>query len=130
MSKPSIRAKIAKLELIHPTEGACGWVLDVVGFDSPRVRSKIKEVAASAAAKPHADGITVEKMNADQRSNAEITASAVVGWNQAFADADESIGPYTHETALAILAAEDIGWVLDQVQAFMSKRANFFRSDD
>jgi hypothetical protein len=130
MAKPSLRAKSTKLELVHPTEGKCGWVLDVVGFDSIQVRSKIKEVAAARATKGEAQGITIETLTADQHANAEIAAAAVINWNEEFAEADSSIGVYSKEVALKLMLDEEINWIREQVEACLRQRANFFRDGD
>jgi hypothetical protein len=129
MTKPALRARATKLELVHPTEGKVGWVLDVVGFDSTQVRSKIKEVAAARAAKGEVSGITLETLTADQRANAEIAAAAVIGWNQEFAEL-EGVGSFNVETCLAIMLDEEINWVREQVEACLRQRANFFRNSD
>jgi hypothetical protein len=133
MTKPSLRAKTTKIELEHPTEGKCGWVLELHGFDSKVVRDKIKDIAAlaaekEAAAKDAGTAVTVrERMDADEWSNADIVAAAIAGWNDAFAEADPDIGPFSPAKATEMMRDPSISWVREQVEACLRKRANFFR---
>ena len=131
MAKPALRAKTTKLELEHPTEGKCGWVLELHGFDSSAVRNTIKTIAVKRADRPEDDKIsTLDRMNADEQDNAEIAASAIAGWNDTFAEADDSIGPYSAAKAVELMREVEIAWVREQIESCLRKRANFFRIGD
>lgn len=127
---PALRAKTTELELVHPTDGKVGWVLQIHGFDSAVVRSAIKRIAADRAERTEGKQVSVlERLNQDEQDNADIAAAAIAGWNDAFAEADESIGPYKPETAIKLMRDVEVSWVREQVEACLRKRENFFRKD-
>jgi len=128
MTKPNLRAKTTKLELDHPTEGKFGWEFEILGFDSAAVRTAIKQIAASRAERTEGKTLTtLERMNQDEQDNADIAASAISGWNAEFAEADETIGPFSKEKAIELMRDVELAWIREQVEACLRKRANFFR---
>jgi hypothetical protein len=128
MSNPSLKSKKLTLELIHPSEGKCGWVLDVVGVDSKQVRTRMKEIAVDRADSTkmgdESDKVTVQFLTDNQSANAKIVASSIVGWNESFT---KVAGEYTVETAEALMLDEEINWIREQVESAIRQRANFFR---
>ena len=69
----------------------------------------------------------IEKMEADEADNATLAASAIVGWNEAFADV-EGVGPYTPEVALMLMSTPEISWMREQIENGLRQRENFFRA--
>lgn len=122
----SLRPKNVELTLEHPDQGKTDWVLTIQGFDSKALRDQIKRIGADRAENEHDKKLTpLESLNSSEEGEARIAAAAIVGWNEAFANADESIGSYSADKALELM--RELYWVRDAVAAKLRQRAEFFR---
>ena len=106
--------------LVHPVTGEpMGVVFNLVGHDSKQFREKARNIFKAKQGKTSEDFIQTENENQD------LVASCIVGWN---AEADEAFGPYTPERAAEIVKMDELVYVREQIEMFVSKRANFFRT--
>lgn len=118
MKLESLFPQVAKLELIHPGTGATGVFLHVVGQDTKVFRDKAREIARSIS---KTKGQTADPVEME-REGIELVAACIVGWSD-----EEAFGVYSPARALELMQMDELGWVREQVEAFVKERANFFR---
>ena len=122
MKLADLMPKVAKLKVLHPiSKEPLGITLHVVGHDSKNFREAYREIVKSTQGKKEADLLEMEK------NNLRLVAACVVGWD---AEAEEAFGPYTQSRALEIVSMDELSFVKEQVEAFISERSNFFRTDE
>lgn len=94
----------------------------VVGQDSTKFRNVARQMAKSMI------GREGEKPDIDalEQSNVELIASCIVGWSGLTKNGEEH--PYSHAAAVELLGTAELTFIREQVEAYVSKRANFFRS--
>lgn len=110
----------SRMELMHPVMGALGIYIEVVGQDSLQYRQVTKQLMK---ARLDRDG---KKMDVEQmeKDNAALIASCIVGWSD-----DGVFDAYTPERAKELMVMPELSWIREQLEAFVSERANFFRKD-
>lgn len=121
MKLTDLLPKVAKLKVLHPiSKEPLGLTLHVVGHDSKQFRDTYREILKSTQGKKEADLLELEK------SNLRLVAACIVGWD---AEAEEAFGPFSTARALEIVAMDELSFIKEQVEAFISERSNFFRTD-
>lgn len=105
-----------KLAVTMPDGSPSGLELQLVGQDSESFSKTSKKWAQRMLEKQG------ETHNIDdlELQNAELIASLIVGWNLTT--------PYSPEEAVKLVLKPELRFVREQVEAFASKRTNFFRS--
>lgn len=109
----------ADLAITLPSGEETGIVFKVLGQDSTAFRKGAK---AMASAFQQDDKPTPDVM---ERINNEIYAGCIVSWS----GLEENGAPlaYSPEKALELIAKPELTFIREQVEAFVSKRAQFFR---
>lgn len=119
MQLSSLFPQRAEYELIHPITGdATGVVFKLVGHDSKQFRDKAREIFKAKQGKKSDDFLATEIENQD------LVAACIVGWNEG---AEEAFGPYSERRANEVIKMDELVYVREQLELFVSKRANFFR---
>lgn len=113
--------KASTLELVHPvSQEKLGIAFEVVGKDSKQFRTAwratLKEMQGKKGAESDLLGL--------EKSNLMILGACIIGWNEG---ATEAFGKYTPERAQEVISMDELSFIKDQVEAFISERANFFR---
>jgi hypothetical protein len=107
------------LRVLFPDGTDTGVTLRVIGSDSSKFRAVAKKYAQLSLGKEHP---TVDEMD---NQNAELCAVCVVGWTGLTENGEEL--PYSQEKALELMRKPELTFIREQVEGFVSKRANFFR---
>lgn len=121
-----LRPQVKELEIKLPTGESTGIIFKVVGQDSKQfkaVSGKWIELSLDAA--------KGKKVNPDQmfQARAEMAAACVVGWSNLDDENDLPI-PYSPEKALELLAQPEFSFIVEQLDAFVTERVNFFRKSE
>lgn len=95
---------------------------NVVGLESKAARDAAKRVHKSNQGRTEVD------LDALERGDAEVVASCVTGWS-GLTEKGNPI-PYSHAKAVELLIQPECTFIKEQVEAFVSKRAEFFRKGD
>jgi hypothetical protein len=127
------------LEVIMPTGEPTGITLKVVGQDSKQFRDASKKIAATMIGRDEDEKPDVELLEAQ---SVDMAAACVVGWtglehqvqNEEVNEQGETIVktrleplPYSSAKAVELLSMPQLTFMRQQVEAFVSKRAAFFR---
>jgi hypothetical protein len=119
MQLSSLFPQRAEYDLIHPVTGeATGVVFKMVGHDSKQFRDKAREIFKTKQGKKTSDFLDTDVENQD------LVAACIVGWNEG---AEEAFGPYSEKRANEVIKMDELVYVREQLELFVSKRANFFR---
>lgn len=107
------------LRVLFPDNTDTGVTLRVVGSDSSAFRAVAKKYAQKYLG---AERPSVDEMD---EQNAELCASCIVGWTGLTENGEDL--PYSAAKALELMSKPELGFIREQVEGFISKRANFFR---
>jgi len=108
------------LPVTLPDGTATDVVLRVLGHDSTPFR---------ACAKRFAQGMLDDskpKVEELEQQNAELVASCIIGWKGLSKDGEPL--PYSKEQAVELMLKPELNFLREQVEKFVSVRANFFRT--
>lgn len=122
MKLTALLPNVAKMELTHPTLGATGITLSLIGQDTKVFRDKAKIIAKSMVGKTSKD-IDIDVM---ERQNLELAASCIVGWT-GIQDDDGNELPYSPDKAFELMTDPGLRFLREQVEEFIAERKNFFR---
>jgi len=111
------------MEVIHPTLGATGIILNLLGPDSKQVRDKAKALVKLGLGKKELTTADIEQ--AELQSN-EVLAAAIVGWTGIEDENGEEI-TYTPAKALEFISDPGLSFMKEQIDQFIGERKNFFR---
>jgi hypothetical protein len=118
MTLADLKPTSIDMELIHPTKGATGIMLKIVGQDSVQFRQLSKGLMKNRLEQGKDTKIDVDQLEKD---NAALAAACIVGW-------DEGVfGPYTADKAVEYMIDPELAWIREQVESFVKTRSNFFR---
>jgi hypothetical protein len=120
-SLADLKPTSAKMELIHPVEGATGVFVELTGQDSMSFRTISKKLMKQRLAQGSDAKIDVDKLEKD---NAELAASCIVGWDE------EVFGEFSPEKAKEFMMDPELSWMREEIEAFVKTRTNFFRRDN
>jgi hypothetical protein len=123
MKLQSLLPNVAKLEVIHPTLGATGIILTLLGPDSKQVREKVKGIIRLNVGKKEITGADVDAV---EKQGNELVATAIVGWTGIEDDNGKEI-PYTPEKALELINDPGLAFMKEQIDVFINERKHFFR---
>lgn len=122
MKLTDLKPSVASMEVVHPTMGATGVTLRLVGQDTKQFRDKAKQIAKSVVGK----GTKDVDLDAMQDQNLELVACCIVGWS-GLEDDDGAELEYTPERALELIRNPELSFIKEQVEEFVADRKNFFR---
>lgn len=110
------------LTILHPvTYEETDIKIKLSGTDSARYRNKIKQIAEREKGKKKNNGIDIDAI--DKRGS-EILASCTLDWKGIQRGGVDV--PFTYENAVELYSDPNLRWLREQVDEFMSNRANFF----
>ena len=138
MKLTDLKPQSSHLTLLHPITGKplktdSGKVvkLEVIGRDSQQFfahqKNQIKNISRG---KDLTKDITAENL---QKMVIEQLAVTIIGWsddvNEFFAsyDTKKGGGKYSHNLCVKLVGDGELGWLRDQLDAFLDERANFFK---
>jgi hypothetical protein len=120
MKLSQIMPQVTPMELKHPLTGVgLGIIFNLVGHDSRAFREKARELMKQKQGKKEEDFLKLEQDNQD------LVAACIQGWND---EADEAFGPYSVQRANEVVKMDELVYVREQIELFVSQRANFFRT--
>jgi hypothetical protein len=108
------------LEIKMPDGTPTGIVLKVVGQDSKEFRNFAKRIASQVMSRE--DKVSVDEL---EKQGAEAVAACIVGWTSFLTNGEPL--PYSPEKAIELMATPELAFVREQVEAYVTQRANFFR---
>ena len=113
------------LKLEHPALGVLDFTIKVRPGSAPSVRQKSIETLAwlQSAQKETKPKELAALVTGAEEAAAEAAAEAIVGWSE-----DAPFGEYSKEAALSLMKKPELAWLRTQVNSFVAKEANFFRS--
>lgn len=122
MKVQSLLPKAQKFEVKLPTGEATGVVFTVVGQDSAQFKS-----AAKAFAQRQLDAkdkrMDVESMD---KQRIEMAAVCLTDWSGLDDEFDQPLA-FSKEAAISLLSNPGLGYLVDEIERFVTERANFFR---
>jgi len=121
------------LEILLPNGEPTGITFTLRGIDS----KEFKEASFKFAAKRAADFERIaDKKNAQKalseadirelkEQQVELTVTAIVHW-RGVQENDQEV-PFTKEKARELLSKEELGFIVEQIEGFVTQRGKFFR---
>lgn len=100
-----------------------GVTLKVVSLDGSAPRAVARAYAQSIV------GTDTPDIAAMEKQNAEIVSACIVGWS-GLQDDDGQPLPYSADKCLELLGNSELAFIREQVETFVSKRVNFFRTSE
>ncbi|MEJ7929845.1 hypothetical protein WG922_07665 [Ramlibacter sp. AN1015] len=122
MELANLLPKAQPLEVIMPDGSPSGIVLQVVGHDSAQFTATAKKWANVMLEKEDGAKTNIDEL---EKQNADLVASFIVGWTGL--EENGAPLPYSHEKAVQLMSMPELKFVRERVEAFASKRTNFFR---
>lgn len=119
----NLKPKTRELTIVLPTGEPTDIVLTVVGADSKQFR----ETSLKWATK-YFDGDKKTNPADILHSRCEQAAACIVGWKGL--EEDGVPIPYSPEKALELMMMAELHFVVDQIEQFITERANFFRRSE
>jgi hypothetical protein len=113
-------ARTENLDIKYPDGELTDISLKVISTDSKPFHAVV--MRQTQEARDRETPFTVEQMAA---RSAEQLAACIVGWS-GIEDADGQI-PYSPEKAVEIMRTENLMFMREQVEGFVTKRTHFFR---
>lgn len=113
-----------EMEVNHPTLGKLPLKLTVQGTYAASVKQKsLEAIAVLRGALDDSPENLAKKMNKMEDISSETAALAILGW-----DNDEIMGgKYSPEYAMELMKNPLMGWLREEVNAFVKEQNNFFR---
>lgn len=125
-----ILPQVQTLDIYLPNGAPSGVSLEVVSTDSTRffevARQLLLEDAAEAKEAAEGGAEAVKDIEAGLRKRARQISACIVGWSGLTSKGVEV--PYSEETALALFSQPGAAYICEQVEGYVTKRTNFFRS--
>lgn len=121
MDLVQLKPSVAPLEIMHPTLGATGIILNLVGQDTKEFRDKVKQIAKFATLNKAKD-LDIDML---EQQNLELVAACIVGWTGL--EEDGIAIPFSTKKAFEIISDPAYSIVKEQVEVFVANRKNFFR---
>lgn len=111
----------AELEVLHPVTGEkLGIVILLAGMDSAVYRNAIAAIANRRTKEATRRNISFDDL---QKENIEILSRCTLNWSGVVLDGKGL--PYSREAAVS--AYTRFPWLREQVETFISNRANYLR---
>lgn len=99
-----------------------GLHLELVGQDTANFKKYAKIIAQkSINMQKGKEELDIVKFEAD---NQRLVAACIVGW-----DCPEVFGEYSEKAALELVQHPGLSWLVEQVEAAVKERENFFRGN-
>lgn len=95
------------VEILHPQTGEGGWFIELASPCHAGAQAKVSAILDRSRKRK------TSTTGQDERDGVELIASRILGWDGL--KAGEEDVPYTHETALAILANPKSYWLRNQL---------------
>lgn len=111
------------LAILMPDGEPSGIVLKVISLDGSAPRAVARAYAQSVVGK---DSASIEEM---EQHSYNVLAACVIGWS-GVQDENGNELPFSQEKVRELFGKSELSFIREQVEAFVSKRAHFFRRSE